>query len=274
MTTAVLRLHRTALLVWTAFVAALLLWQVWLNTAGADETRRLTARCRGMLDYCDAFSYGEQMAWPGILLSHTCLAVAAYAGGALIGRELESGTAHLAWTQGVTPARWLAAKLAVPAVAVTLGGTALMLAFRAGWAANRDLMWDDWWTSYVFVDRGPALVAYGLCALAVGTLLALLMRRTLAALGAGLAVMLLLTVTLDRFRSELWPTVTRRSARAFDPPEGAWQLDGGHRGGRYVLTYHPESHFWALHLVETGVLLGVAALCTAGAFAVLRRRVG
>ena len=37
-------------------------------------------------------------------------------------------------------------------------------------------------------------------------------------------------------------------------------------------TYQPESHFWPLQLVETGLLLAVAGLATAAAFALLRRR--
>ena len=36
--------------------------------------------------------------------------------------------------------------------------------------------------------RGPDLVAYGLCALAVGALVALLLRRALPALGVSVAV--------------------------------------------------------------------------------------
>jgi hypothetical protein len=37
-------------------------------------------------------------------------------------------------------------------------------------------------------------------------------------------------------------------------------------------TYHPESHFWPIQLVESGVVLAVAGLATAAAFALLRRR--
>ncbi|MEK8144329.1 hypothetical protein NKH18_28275 [Streptomyces sp. M10(2022)] len=38
--------------------------------------------------------------------------------------------------------------------------------------------------------------------------------------------------------------------------------------------YHPASHFWPLQLVETGILLVLAALAVALAFRVLRRRHG
>lgn len=35
--------------------------------------------------------------------------------------------------------------------------------------------------------------------------------------------------------------------------------------------YHPASHFWPLQLVETGILLALAALAVFAAFRVLRR---
>ncbi|WP_157851317.1 MULTISPECIES: hypothetical protein [Streptomyces] len=37
-------------------------------------------------------------------------------------------------------------------------------------------------------------------------------------------------------------------------------------------TFHPESHFWPLQYVETGLLLAVAAAATAAAFVLLVRR--
>jgi hypothetical protein len=36
--------------------------------------------------------------------------------------------------------------------------------------------------------------------------------------------------------------------------------------------YHPDSHFWPLHLVETGIVLAVTAAATAAAFRLLHRR--
>ena len=54
-------------------------------------------------------------------------------GAPLIARELESGTFRLAWTQGVTRARWLMVKLALVGFAssVLAGGLSLMVAWWA-----------------------------------------------------------------------------------------------------------------------------------------------
>jgi hypothetical protein len=299
----VLRLHRTALIVWVAFVTVLVAGLVWTVRVTADGALR-------ELDYCNrhtrcnvltTMAYADRIGYVGWFACYGFLAVAAFAGGALIGRELEHGTARLAWTQGVSPARWLAAKLAVPAVAVTLGGTALVLAFRWGWSAHRSLMGDDWTFGDVFVARGPALVAYALCALAVGTLTALVLRRGLPALGVSFLVMWLLNLVLEFNRTSLWPVVTRVSAAPLELPDSVWQVESGAivNGRRvegsdhmmcdgspdevrrclddmgvtgYYAVYHPESDFWPLHLVETGIVLAVAALAAFLAFRLLRRR--
>ncbi|MEW2077486.1 hypothetical protein ACH4FA_19765 [Streptomyces sp. NPDC017966] len=273
----VLRVHRTALIVWGAFVAGLIGWLVWLNEVTVDSVRAAEAECsRGpwtCVDLIEGLSYSEPTGYIGFLTCYGFLAVAAFTGGSLIGRELESGTARLAWTQGITPTRWLTAKLAVPALALVVGGTVLVLAFRWGWAANRDLMGDHWAFADVFVARGPATVAYALCALAVGTLTALLLPRALPALAVSAAAMWLLNLVLERCRASLWPAVTRTSPKRFELPDGVWQQGAGRTGtGGHYATYHPASHFWPLHLVETGIVLAVAVLATAAAFAVLRRR--
>ncbi|MFJ9816918.1 hypothetical protein ACIRU3_16890 [Streptomyces sp. NPDC101151] len=272
----VLRLHRTALLVWAAAVAGLTGWLVYLNEVTAPAVRSGERAC-AHVEVCaasfDRYDYAGTVGWIATLVSCSFLAVAAFAGGALIGRELESGTAHLAWTQGVTPVRWLTAKLALPALAVAAGGLTLVLVFRRGWSADGDLLpLAQWYQSDVFVARGPLTVAYGLCALAVGTLAGLLLRRTLPALGAAFAATWLLDFLLTRYRADLWPALTRTSDRRFEPPAEAWRVNWGRNADGYFAVYHPASHFWPLQWVETGIVLAVAALTTAAAYAVLRRR--
>ncbi|UYM24311.1 hypothetical protein OIM90_17060 [Streptomyces sp. AD16] len=51
--------------------------------------------------------------WVSVLLLALPVAVAAWAGAALTGAEQERGTAALAWTQSVSPRRWIAVKWAV-----------------------------------------------------------------------------------------------------------------------------------------------------------------
>ncbi|MFD4563461.1 hypothetical protein ACFWOX_03340 [Streptomyces sp. NPDC058467] len=302
-----LRLHRPALIVWGVFVAAALVCLVRLTEITAGAARAEAASCPAHQGFCGSMwatlDYSEPMGWVSTCVYYSFWAVAAWAGGALIGGELESGTARLAWTQGVSPARWLAAKLTVPALAIALGGALFIPVYRWAWSANRDLMGDDWTFADVFADRGPAVVAYGLCALAVGALTALVLRRSLPAMGVSVAVMVVLNQFLERHREDFWPAVTRTSTKAFEVSDSVWQVENGTvtRGHRvegldhtachgspgeikrcldamgidgYYAIYHPRSHFWPMNLVETGILLAVAALATVLAFRLLKRHTG
>jgi hypothetical protein len=227
--------------------------------------------------------------------------VAAWAGAALTGRELERGTAQLAWTQSVTPVRWLTVKLAVPAVALTAGLTVLVLVYRWTWSSDRDLRPDQWHYTEPFLNRGPAVLACALCALAVGALAGLALRRALPALAVALGFMVAFRAWLDVRYDELWPSTTLTGTAAARLPMTADQLELGAitRSGTRVndltcfgsdsdIDYtrcmsgkgftdlyaevHPASHFWPLHLMATGIVLAVAVLATAAAFWLLRRR--
>lgn len=259
----VLRLHRTALIVWAVFVLGSIGYLVWLTEVTADSVYATQAACtKSGGTFCgltEAGDYAAPMSWISTFFSYSFWAVAAWAGGALIGRELETGTARLAWTQSVTPTRWLAAKLAVPALLIVAGGTVFVPVYRWAWSAHRDLMTDSWSYPDVFAARGPAVVAYGLCALAVGTLAGLALRRSLPALAVSVAVMVVLNQTIERYGEDFWPTVNNGW-----PPEDLWLTRDG--------TYHSPSQFWPMHLAETGIILTLTALATTAAFCLLRRR--
>ncbi|MEV5952714.1 hypothetical protein AB0M11_02850 [Streptomyces sp. NPDC051987] len=271
----VLRLHRAALLSWAGFVAAVSGWLVWLTEVPAKDPELRGLSCLGSCNRPLPLPYPTQMYWAATLISYAFVAVAAFAGSALVGRELESGTAGLAWTQGVTPTRWLTAKLALPALALTAGASALVLVFRWAFAARPGLLWtEDWTAAPVFVARGPLAVAYALCALAVGTLTALLLRRTLAALGAAAGAMWVLDTVLTYCRPHLWPARTRTGAHAFDLPDSVWLVSEGSNGHGDFATYHPVSHYWPLHLTETAIVLTVAVLAALLSFRLLKHRTG
>ncbi|MEU9452304.1 hypothetical protein [Streptomyces sp. NPDC048277] len=270
----VLRLHRPALLTWIVFVAGVSGWLVWLTEVAAKDPDRQGLPCIDACASTTGFTYPLEMMWAGALVGYGFVAVAAFAGGALIGRELESGTAHLAWTQGITPARWLTAKLALPALAVTAGGTVLVLVYRWAFAAHPDLLQQEWPDANAFTARGPLAVAYALCALAVGTLTALLLRRTLAALGVAAAAMWLLNAVLTYCRPHLWPAVTRTGPHALDWPDRTWLVARGKNTHGYFVSYQPESHYLPLHLTETAIVLTVGVLATVLCFRLLRQRAG
>ncbi|MFD8736786.1 hypothetical protein ACFV06_17980 [Streptomyces sp. NPDC059618] len=284
----VLRLHRTALCAWGAVVLLAAAGLIWMHAIG-PEARAAAGDCgpSGILSADCGFTKetaADRIRTYGLDLVSGCVtylmyAVAVWAGAALTGRELESGTARLEWTQSVTPARWLATRLAVPAVPLA-AGTALMV-LLAGWTrgAGNGEPAGGWFNTNVFVSTGPAAVAYALAGLALGALAGLVLRRALPAAAAALAAAYVLHGVLDAFRMNLWPAVKVTGQAALDVPHGALVLERGARpsaDGRSGIwaTYQPESHFWPLQLVESGLLLAVAGLATAAAFALLRRRHG
>ncbi|MFJ7338357.1 hypothetical protein ACIQUU_34635 [Streptomyces sp. NPDC101116] len=283
---AVARTHRTALVLSLAALAAATAALILLHALG-DEARAGMSACAtpptDRLPSCAAVeaisadeTYANGIAVLATALSWVMFPVAAWAGGALVGRELESGTAGLAWTQSVGPLRWLAVKLAAPAALLTAGtGTLVLLNRWARGDGDPDLV-GDWYYPDAFVSTGPVAVAYALAGLALGALAGLVWRRALPATGVALAAALLVHSLLERHREDLWPAVTRTEAGTLELPRSAFQVawqDAPRHGVTLTrATFHPESHFWPLQYVETGLLLAVAAAATAAAFLVLSRR--
>ncbi|MBT2526125.1 ABC transporter permease [Streptomyces sp. ISL-99] len=235
------------------------------------------------------------------------LLVAAFVAGPMVARDLESGAYRMLWTQSATPGAWLMARIVVPAVVVAAGVSALAGVYRWSWTYLAEgeggfsaLSWHD---PFTYGAIGPASAAYALLAVAVGALAGLLVRRTVAAMAvAGLTTGAVALLMAGAVREHLWPVQTVTGVRATEALTSSWvTVDGmltasgerldwepcysparadlepakcmAERGGvTNFADIHPSSHFWPLQLVETGIVLGVAALVTVAAFFVLRRR--
>ncbi|WP_405635968.1 ABC transporter permease [Streptomyces sp. NBC_00056] len=293
----VLRLHRTALWVWSAYVVitvGLLLW-LWGPGANAAQKAFDTFGYSGAQD--NAYqgsapiiriggSFDSLFYEPSSLIGIASCAIAVFAAGPLIARELELGTAQLAWTQSVSPARWLAAKLAAPAVFVGLGTGLIVVLYRLVWNAHNHLLIAGIGPRSFSFSIGPATVATALFGLAVGVLAALVLRRTLPALVAAGAVQLL----TGALRGNNWPfqhspfsrlqpelpvyskAITSSGAKVPDPGCYLSQkcLDRHDITG-FTRTYLHSPDYWPRQLTETGILLALTALAVVGAFLVLRR---
>ncbi|MEU3436431.1 hypothetical protein [Streptomyces sp. NPDC006863] len=254
-----------------------------------------------------ARDYSDRMLDLSRLLTYTGLAlialpavVGAFAAGPMVAREWESNHVKLSWTQSSPPAAWLTARLAVPAVLVVCGITVLSAVLtwsRGGLGNPYPAIWHD---ISVFGASGTVPAAGALMSLAIGVLAGLTLRRTVPAMAAGLLVSGLVTVFLGVLRDRLWPTArdTFTLGDGYVWPDGAaivewgWVTNRGtvlpadicahtsadpevclpeHGVDHGYLDYHPASHYWPLQLVETGILLALAALAVFAAFRVLRR---
>lgn len=283
----VLRLHRTALWIWLAFVAGTAVLLLWLLGPGADTARHAleTYGYSGLLMATgSADEYSSRFAYPDTLLTLGSFAVALFAGGPLTARELESGTAQLAWTQSVSPARWLAVKLAVPAAFIVVGTTLLTLLYHQLWSAHANLLIAGIQPRALYFHLGPATVAAPLLGLALGALIGLAVRRTLPALAfSGVAYFL-----VHAFRGNHWPFQGRYEQPELHSRSWAITSDGARVGDpgcyddkaclakhdivRFGREYLPSPDYWPRQLLETGVLLALTAVAVALAFGLLRRR--
>ncbi|MGW2842620.1 hypothetical protein ACWCWD_33130 [Streptomyces sp. NPDC001493] len=272
-----------------------------------NDTAPTFACAQSVRDYMDSqYLLTHVQGYAATLLIALPAVYGAFMAGPAIGRELESGTYRLAWTQSVAPARWLTAKLAVPtalAVACTL-----VLTATCTWLSTRPKEGGYlWYQREVYAATGTVPVAYALFGLAVGTLAGLLLRRTLTSMALAVAVQGIAVWGLDTVRDHLWPVMTQNLALNGTSrflSEGKPSLvDWGYRtasGARFpsdtcvtagltgtqddrltcldrlgvtasYADYHPESHRWPLQLVESGILLAAAALAVFTAYRLLRR---
>ncbi|MEU1687473.1 ABC transporter permease subunit [Micromonospora sp. NPDC005707] len=102
-------------------------------------------------------------------------------GAPLVAREVEAGTQRLVWSQSVTRRHWLAVKLAVVGLAgmVLTGAASLLLTWAAG---PVDQVADNRFSTILFGSRNVAPIAYAAFALVLGTIIGLLVRRTVPAM--------------------------------------------------------------------------------------------
>ncbi|MFJ5308312.1 ABC transporter permease [Streptomyces sp. NPDC088350] len=306
-----IRLHRPALLVWAAFVlvlGALLLWVGGpLTDASAEAWKQYNACTTDTCAY-DASAIGRYKDW----YTYTTIAVlaapflvAAWSGATLVSRELENGTAQLAWTQSVSPTRWLAAKLAVPAVLVTVGTGLLVGLHHWAWSTGQGRIdtAKHWYDIGTYAANGPATAAMALAGLVSGAFWGLLKRNSLGALVGSLCATGFLWSAMAIATPHLWPTVTKVSGLQHSVPVGSGIVVSQglltSTGARitdsvcgsstdthcrsvyarldavsYYNDYHPPSHYWPLQLTATAIILAVTAALALTTFRLLKRRTG
>ncbi|WP_329376117.1 ABC transporter permease [Streptomyces sp. NBC_01351] len=292
------RQHRRALWALPALVAAGLAAVVALRSWAGDpysDPMSYTGRGYGVLRMF--------MEYAGTSLLFLPLLVGAFVAGPMIARELESGTWRLALTQSSTAKSWLGAKVLAAATVSVLGAVALAGVYRLGWARVSGTWQLHWADRGPYEAAGPVLVAYCLLGVALGALVGQLVRRTVAAMAVtGLLTGLTLLV-LGALRWSLLSAETNTIPLAGSPvelmPHSALLMDlglvtaSGQRlsenacfertqnltvcpadmnvTGQYA-DFHPVSHYWPTQLIETSIVLALAAIALYAAFRLVRVR--
>jgi hypothetical protein len=119
-------------------------------------------------------------------------------GAPLIARELEAGTHRLAWNQTVTRTRWLATKLAVIGAGAALAVGLLSWAVTS-WAYQLDDAHGGRILPLTFSTRGIVPIGYALFAFVLGVTMGMLIRRTVAAMAATLAVYSVAVISMQEW---------------------------------------------------------------------------
>ena len=145
------------------------------------------ARCQSRNNCSELLRVDRPMAdllWPALFAIPLLLGM--FWGAPLVGRELESGTYRLAWTQSVSRRRWLSVRVAlVILVALAVAGLATWLV--SWWYAPLDAVNQNSFDPSVFGARGVLAIGYAGFAVALGVAAGALTRRTLPAMAATLA---------------------------------------------------------------------------------------
>jgi hypothetical protein len=202
-----------------------------------------------------------------------------FIGAPLVAREMENGTRHLAWTQGVTRLRWLLVKLALvvlPLVAAgaLVGYLEVVLLSVQGPHTNR---WD------IFDQQAPVVPAATVFALALGVAFGAVIRRSVPAMAATLVAFVVVRVGIaelvrSHYMAPLMKTTPDLNAVGSQADPMAWWLgfpdyydSTGHLLGNligpgtgqpsYVVQYfQPGDRFWAFQTIEAAILCSLALL--------------
>lgn len=204
----------------------------------------LTGDVFSQLTSADRFLY-----WAGIVVVAVAPALlGAFWGAPLVARELETGTHRLAWSQGVTRGRWLASRLGLAVLGAAL--VAGLLSLVVGWwAAPLDGLTATTRGSLPtrlgpvpFGMRGVVPVAYAVFAVVLGTVVGMVLRRSVAALALTLALVGLVQIAVPLWvRPHLLPPERTVASLSVD------RLDGiSVGGGRTVLTLRGTRGDWML----------------------------
>ncbi|MFF1791444.1 ABC transporter permease subunit [Kitasatospora sp. NPDC058243] len=299
--------HRPALRVLLGVLAGLVLLlavtgyflHAGFDRSGAGDCDMATRACN---EHWKGFlrEYGTELMVGANIVYFLGGALGAFAGGPLLAREFEHGTVRFAWTQGAGRTRWTVGVLAV------VGGVLAVATVLAGVVTN-------WWlepmarqsgrfTPLLFTAAAPALVGRVLLVFALSALAGAVLRRTVVAVGIGVAASVVSTLVAQslrfdyraplqdtlhtlaqasvdhRWEGSTWitdPAGNRMSiGRLYDAGNdyyGAQKLvsEGGYSAHEI---YQPGSRYWSFQFIELGWMAALAVLLCAAAVWWVRRR--
>jgi ABC-type transport system involved in multi-copper enzyme maturation permease subunit len=236
------RQFRTQVVVALAVLGGLALYLVILGNRMRDAYTTDIVGCQpaGCAAARRAFeeAYGTPVALIGALLLGVPALIGVFWGAPLITRELEEKTDRMVWNQSVTRTRWLAVKLTL----LTLAGMAVagLFSLLLTWSASRyDQLIGERFGALTFASRNVAPMGYAAFAFVLGTIIGLIVRRTLPAMALTLAVFAAIQVVMPTaIRQHLMTPVSstvKLDAEAISRADFMGWNDAGARIGGYTM---------------------------------------
>ncbi len=302
------RQHRAALAGVVALLGALALY-LWLT--GLQIHHSYATACHPASSLACNINFAGRYAISvnilRVLLQAVPALIGAFAGAPLLARELETGTFRFAWTQGFGRWRWTLAKLVLLSVVVAAAAAAFSVLFSWYLQPFSAAGYSIPFATDVFDLREVAFTGWTLAAFAIGALAGMLIRRTVPAIGATLAVYagLALATALWLRQHYMTPLLTTK----LNLPASAWIINQWYtqdgkfafpaRGSQIVsalqqyscnssqlsppqcltqhgytwwASYQPGSRFWPFQWIEGGWLLALSVLLIAATLWLVRRR--
>ena len=203
--------------------------------------------------------------------------------------ELDQGTYRLAWTQSITPRRWLTTRLGLLILGAVLCG-ALLIGLASYWRQPLDALGGHVGPNE-FDLEGVAPIFYTLFAAGAVVAIGTVTRRTGLAVAGGFGAYLLARLVLRSARQHLIAPLHSLTRPPLGPPgirhswvisqsyvdanphENAYgvlrpcfnsdgELDNHCLAHHHIFSswlYEPASHFWPLQAVEAGIFLALSA---------------
>ncbi|MFE3162645.1 transporter [Streptomyces sp. NPDC059224] len=249
----------------------------------------------------------EPLKYLGALNVVLPVVIGVFWGAPLLGRDRELGTHRMILAQGMSRGQWFASRFALAATTTTALSGLLAAVFAWWWRPAADRSYGlFWYDDTALSGSGPRVVAAALFGLAAGTLLGLLTRRVVEAMGltllaTGAMVLLLEWTHWSRLlvpphtyvsagstpkapMGEKWSTgdyglitASGRHDSVFNCafPSGT-QLRECMATHGYVARFYeanPAGDYWAFQWTDTAILGGLAVLLTGVTVLLLHRRV-
>ena len=213
--------------------------------------------------------YDRWNTWFGVIVLVVPGLIGIFWGAPLLGRELETGTFRLAWTQSISRARWTLTKLGLLGLA-GMAAAGLCSLLVTWWASPLDQIGAGPFTT--FDQRGLVPVGYALFAFALGVAAGAVIRRTLPAMGATLVAFVGVRLAVyEWLRPHYMAPLTVRSPYRFSGPGlGQVAIGQGLRPGGWVISEsieNPAGHVVAQTvggLLATSINVGAHGVTISG----------